>query len=137
NVRAAPESYPLVTENGAPAAALRDANDRLRQENLYLRREVERRYAFDNLIGASPAMMRVFEVMEKVAQTDATVLVTGETGTGKDLVARAIHYAGARKAARFVAQNCGALPDTLLESELFGHKRGSFTGAHEDKKGLF
>jgi transcriptional regulator with PAS, ATPase and Fis domain len=82
-------------------------------------------------------MMRVFEVMEKVAQTDATVLVTGETGTGKDLVARAIHYAGARKAARFVAQNCGALPDTLLESELFGHKRGSFTGAHEDKKGLF
>jgi two-component system, NtrC family, response regulator HupR/HoxA len=137
NVRRALESYSLVTENATLAAALRDANDRLRQENLYLRREVERRYAFDNLIGASPAMMRVFEVMEKVAQTDATVLVTGETGTGKDLVARAIHYAGARKAARFVAQNCGALPDTLLESELFGHKRGSFTGAHEDKKGLF
>jgi len=137
NVRRALESYSLATENATLAAALRDANERLRQENLYLRREVERRYAFENLIGASPAMMRVFEVMEKVAQTDATVLLTGETGTGKDLVARAIHYAGTRKQARFVAQNCGALPDTLLESELFGHKRGSFTGAHEDKKGLF
>ena len=119
------------------AAALADANERLRAENLYLRREVERRYSFDQIIGASPAMNRVFEVMEKVAQTDATVLLTGETGTGKDLVARAIHYAGARRERRFVAQNCGALPDTLLESELFGHKRGAFTGAHADKKGLF
>jgi two-component system response regulator HupR/HoxA len=137
NVRRALESYSLTAENATLAAALRDANERLRQENLYLRREVERRYAFDNLIGASPAIHRVFEVMEKVAQTDATVLLTGETGTGKDLVARAIHYAGPRKQARFVAQNCGALPDTLLESELFGHKRGAFTGAHEDKKGLF
>jgi two-component system response regulator HupR/HoxA len=137
DVKRALESYGLATENVALAAALRDANERLRQENLYLRREVERRYAFESLIGSSPAMMRVFEVMEKVAQTDATVLLTGETGTGKDLVARAIHYAGPRKQARFVAQNCGALPDTLLESELFGHKRGSFTGAHEDKKGLF
>ncbi len=137
NVRRALESYSLATENASLAAALRDANERLRQENLYLRREVQRRYAFENLIGSSPAIQRVFEVMEKVASTDATVLLSGETGTGKDLVARAIHYAGARKSGRFVAQNCGALPDTLLESELFGHKRGSFTGAHEDKKGLF
>ena len=137
NVKRALESYGLATENVALAAALRDANERLRAENLYLRREVERRYAFDSLIGSSPAMQRVFEVMEKVAGTDATVLISGETGTGKDLVARAIHYAGPRKDARFVAQNCGALPDTLLESELFGHKRGAFTGAHEDKKGLF
>jgi transcriptional regulator with PAS, ATPase and Fis domain len=82
-------------------------------------------------------MNRVFDVMEKVAETDATVLLSGETGTGKDLVARAIHYAGSRRDHRFVAQNCGALPDTLLESELFGHKRGAFTGAHADKKGLF
>jgi two-component system response regulator HupR/HoxA len=137
NVRRALESYSLATENASLAAALRDANERLRQENLYLRREVARKYAFESLIGTAPSMLRVFEVMEKVAQTDATVLLSGETGTGKDLVARAIHYAGTRKSARFVAQNCGALPDTLLESELFGHKRGSFTGAHEDKKGLF
>jgi two-component system response regulator HupR/HoxA len=137
NVKRALESYALATENVQLAAALKDANDRLRAENLYLRREVERRYGFDQILGESSAMERVFEVMEKVAATDATVLITGETGTGKDLVARAIHYAGTRKELRFVAQNCVALPDTLLESELFGHKRGAFTGAHADKKGLF
>ncbi len=137
NVKRALEAYELATENVQLAAALAEANDRLRAENLFLRREVERRYAFDQIIGSSPAMERVFEVMEKVAQTDATVLLSGETGTGKDLVARAIHYAGERRKRRFVAQNCGALPDTLLESELFGHKRGAFTGAHADKQGLF
>jgi two-component system response regulator HupR/HoxA len=137
NVKRALEAYELATENVQLAAALSEANERLRAENLSLRREVERRYAFDQIIGSSPAMNQVFEVMQKVAETDATVLITGETGTGKDLVARAIHYAGSRKGQRFVAQNCAALPDTLLESELFGHKRGSFTGAHADKKGLF
>ena len=130
NVKRALETYEL-------AQALREANERLRAENVYLRREVERTYGFDQIIGSSPAMNQVFEVMDKVAQTDATVLITGETGTGKDLVARAIHYRGARKEDRFVAQNCAALPDTLLESELFGHMRGAFTGAHADKKGLF
>ncbi len=137
DVKRALEAYALSGENVELASALAEANERLRAENLYLRREVERKYSFDSIIGASPAMQRVFEVMEKVAQTDATVMVTGETGTGKDLVARAIHYAGPRSERRFVAQNCGALPDTLLESELFGHKRGAFTGAHADKKGLF
>jgi len=137
NVRRALESYELAGENAQLAAALEQANEKLRAENVFLRREVERKYSFDQIIGNSPAMHRVFEVMEKVAETDATVLITGETGTGKDLVARAIHYSGPRKEARFVAQNCAALPDTLLESELFGHVRGAFTGAHRDKKGLF
>ena len=137
NVKRALEAFELATENVQLAAALSDANEKLRAENLYLKREVERRYSFAQILGESPAMQRVFDVMEKVAETDATVLLSGETGTGKDLVARAIHYAGARREHRFVAQNCGALPDTLLESELFGHKRGAFTGAHVDKKGLF
>jgi two-component system response regulator HupR/HoxA len=137
NVKRALEAYELVTENVQLAAALADANERLRAENLYLRREVERRYGFDKIIASSPAMDGVFDVMEKVAATDATVLIVGETGTGKDLVARAIHYGGPRKDARFVTQNCAALPDTLLESELFGHVRGAFTGAHVNKKGLF
>ena len=137
NVKRALEAYELASENTQLAAALADANERLRAENVYLRREVERKYAFDQILGSSPAMNRVFDVMEKVSETDATVLLTGETGTGKDLVARAIHYSGPRKERRFVAQNCAALPDTLLESELFGHKRGAFTGAHADKNGLF
>jgi two-component system response regulator HupR/HoxA len=137
NIRRALEAYELATENVQLASDLADANERLRAENLYLRREVERRYSFDEIIGDSPAMHKVFDVTEKVAETAATVLITGETGTGKDLIARAIHYSGPRKDSRFVAQNCAALPDTLLESELFGHKRGSFTGAHADKKGLF
>jgi two-component system response regulator HupR/HoxA len=137
DVKRALEAYELATENVQLAAALADANERLRAENVYLRREVERRYAFDQMIASSPAMDGVFDVMEKVSATDATVLIVGETGTGKDLVARAIHYSGPRKEARFVAQNCGALPDTLLESELFGHVRGAFTGAHADKRGLF
>ena len=137
DVQRALEAFELQAQNARLAEELAQANERLRRENLFLRREVERRYAFDQMIGESPAMHRVFDVIEKVAETDATVLLTGETGTGKDLVARAIHYAGGRKEGRFVAQNCGALPETLLESELFGHKRGAFTGAHADKKGLF
>jgi len=137
NVKRALESFELARRNRALAEALREANERLRAENLYLRRQVERRSFFDRIIGSSPALQRVFEVMEKVAATDATVLVSGETGTGKDLVARAIHYAGPRRERPFVAQNCAALPETLLESELFGHRRGAFTGAHADKKGLF
>jgi len=137
NVRRALEAYQLSWENVQLAGALADANDRLRAENLHLRHEVEARYSFDGIIGGSPAMQRVFDVMSKVAETDATVLLTGETGTGKDVVAKTIHYVGPRKEGRFVAQNCGALPDTLLESELFGHKRGAFTGEHADKKGLF
>lgn len=131
------EVYELANTNAELADALAEANERLRAENRSLRREVQARYSFEGIIGEAPPMQRVFDVTEKVAQTDASVLLSGETGTGKDLLARAIHYTGPRKERRFVAQNCGALPETLLESELFGHKRGSFTGAHADKKGLF
>jgi two-component system response regulator HupR/HoxA len=101
------------------------------------RREVERGHAFDRIIGSGPAMERVFDLIDKVAKTDASVLISGEPGTGKGLVARAIHDAGAHNDKRFMAQNCAALPDTLLESELFGHKSGAFTGAKTDKQGLF
>jgi two-component system response regulator HupR/HoxA len=137
NVKRALEAYELRGENTQLAAELADANERLRAENVYLRGEVERRYSFEGIIGDGPAMQRVFDVTRKVAETDAAVLLSGETGTGKDLIARAIHYAGSRSSKKFVAQNCGALPDTLLESELFGHRRGAFTGAHADKQGLF
>jgi len=137
DVRRALEAYELGRKNEVLAEQLARALDRLRAENVYLRREVEKRYSFEGIIGESPAMQRVFDLTQKVAETATTVLLTGETGTGKDLIARAIHYTGPRKARRFVTQNCGALPDTLLESELFGHRRGAFTGATDDKKGLF
>ena len=131
------ETYELSRRNADLSKALGEANERLRAENRFLRQEAEGRYSFEGIIGESAAMQRVFDLTAKVAKTDATVLITGETGTGKDLIARAIHYSGNRKENPFVAQNCGSLPDTLLESELFGHRKGAFTGADRDKKGLF
>jgi two-component system response regulator HupR/HoxA len=136
-VKRALESYELASENIQLAVEFGVENERLRAENTDLRREVEHRYAFDRIIGSGPAMERVFDLIEKVAQTDSSVLITGEPGTGKGVVARAIHYASARCGERFAAQDCAALPDTLLESELFGHKSGAFTGAQADKRGLF
>jgi len=109
----------------------------LRLQNLRLQSEIEDRYAFGNLIGQSPAIRRVFELMRKVTDSDKTVLILGESGTGKDLVAKALHYNSPRKDKPFVIQNCAAIPRELLESELFGHVRGSFTGATRDKPGLF
>ncbi len=110
---------------------------RLLQENMYLRSELNREYDFNNIIGNSFAMKKVFELIKKVAKTDGTVLITGKSGTGKELVARSIHYNSNRASNRFVAINCGAIVETLFESELFGHKRGAFTGATMDKEGLF
>lgn len=106
-------------------------------ENVRLQREVQDRYRFERIIGQSPALRRVFDLMSKVIESDSTVLITGETGTGKELVAQAIHYNSFRRTGRFVVQNCGALPEALLGSELFGHRKGAFTGAVADKKGLF
>lgn len=109
----------------------------LREENRRLRREAQERHGFEGMLGQSPAMEAVFDTLNRVLDTDATVLIEGESGTGKELVARALHYEGLRKDQPFVALFCGSLPDELLESELFGHKKGAFTGAAADKKGLF
>ncbi len=136
-VHRAAEHHQMVLENQRLMKALQEANQRLQEENLILHREAEKQYEFRNIVGRSKAMQKVFWLMRKVINTDTTVLLVGETGTGKELIARAIHYNGPRKDKLFVAQNCAALPDTLLESELFGHTRGAFTGATSDKKGLF
>jgi DNA-binding NtrC family response regulator len=106
------------------------------RENRFLRRELREKYRFESIIGNCDAIDRVFRVMEKVARTDSSVLITGESGTGKELVARAIHFSSERANKRFLPINCGALPENLLESELFGYKRGAFTGASQDKVGL-
>jgi DNA-binding NtrC family response regulator len=108
---------------------------RLKSENAYLRAQLEERYRFEGMIGKSRAMTRVFQLLETVAGTSSTILITGETGTGKEVVARAIHHNGPRRAQRFVALNCSAIPETLLEAELFGHVRGAFTGAVGNRQG--
>lgn len=109
----------------------------LKRENILLRREVESKYRFGNIIGKSPAMRRIFELISRVAATTSNVLVLGESGTGKELVAKAIHYNGPRKDKPFLPINCAAIPEGLLESELFGHVKGAFTGAVSYRRGLF
>jgi len=110
---------------------------RLMQENISLKSEVSAKYRFDNIIGASPPMQNVFRLIARCAPTNSTVMLRGESGTGKELIARAIHYNSLRKDKVFVTVDCTSLSENLLESELFGHVRGSFTGAVSDKKGLF
>ncbi len=107
------------------------------RENTYLRKELKNRYRFENIIGTSRKMQQVYNLINKVADTDSTVLIQGESGTGKELVARGLHFNSNRQHHPFVAINCSALPENLLESELFGHKKGAFTGAVADKRGLF
>jgi DNA-binding NtrC family response regulator len=108
---------------------------RLRSENAYLRAQLHDRFRIDGIIGQTPAMVKLLELLRTVAATSSTVLVTGETGTGKELAARAIHDASPRRSQRFVAINCSAIPETLLEAELFGHVRGAFTGAVANRQG--
>jgi DNA-binding NtrC family response regulator len=109
----------------------------LRRENENLRAQLRERYALSGLIAQSPAMHDILDLVERVAPTDATLLIQGESGTGKEVIAKAVHHASARAARPFVAVNCGAVPETLLESELFGYMRGAFTGAAVNKLGLF
>jgi two-component system response regulator PilR (NtrC family) len=110
---------------------------RLVDENVWLRGELAGKYSFKNIIGRSSKMQAIFALVERVARTASTVLIQGESGTGKELIARAIHFSSPRAGERFLSINCGAMPESLLESELFGHERGAFTGAVRDKKGLF
>jgi two-component system response regulator AtoC len=112
-------------------------HQRLLEENISLQQKLEERYRFENIIARSPRMQQVIEVIKVVAKSNATALITGETGTGKELVAHAIHSQSYRKNKPFVAVSCAALPESLLESELFGHEKGSFTGAYTQKKGKF
>ncbi len=108
---------------------------RLKSENAYLRAQLEERYRFEGIVGKSQPMARLFQLLETVAPTHSTILITGETGTGKEVVARAIHHSSGRRSHRFVALNCSAIPETLLEAELFGHVRGAFTGAVGSRQG--
>jgi two-component system response regulator AtoC len=118
---------------------LRKAEEReqLRRENQLLRKEVAREYSFENIVSKNEKMQKIFDVIKKVAQYRSTVLITGESGTGKELVARALHYNSERSQNPFIPVNCGAIPENLLESELFGHAKGAFTDAIRTKKGLF
>ena len=109
----------------------------LHRENILLKKELKTRYGFANIIGSHERMIEIYDLIQRIAPSRANVLVLGESGTGKELVAKAIHYNSPRKDAPFVTINCGAIPETLLESELFGHKKGSFTGAISNKLGLF
>jgi DNA-binding NtrC family response regulator len=135
-------AYDYITKpfvNEALLQTIKNALDKreLFRDNKYLRRELNRRYSFSEIIGTSESLQRVFRLVEKVAATNTNILVYGESGTGKELVARAIHHNSPRADRPFVAINCGALPETLLESELFGHTKGAFTGATGSRPGLF
>lgn len=111
--------------------------ERLRKENIILREEVKRKYAFENIVSKNEVMYKIFDTIRKVADYQSTVLIYGESGTGKELVAKAIHYQSSRSARPFIPVNCGAIPENLMESELFGHVKGAFTSANRTKSGLF
>lgn len=136
-VNNAMEHYRLARRNEALQEQLIEANKKLSDEKVELQKQVEKQLDIGNLIGNSPEMLRVLKLVRKVVDTPTTVLLLGDTGTGKELLAKIIHYNSNRKDNMFVVQNCGAIPDTLLQSELFGHVKGAFTGAVKDKKGLF
>ncbi len=135
-------AYDYITKPFVNEDLLQSVKNAIRQRELFrenraLRRELDRRYSFSEIIGTSEVLQSVFRLVEKVAATNTNILIEGESGTGKELIARAIHHNSLRADRPFVAINCGALPETLLESELFGHAKGAFTGAIANKPGLF
>ncbi len=135
-------AYDYVTKPFVNEDLLQTVKNAIRTKELFnenrgLRRELYKHYGFSEIIGKSEALHEIFRIIEKVADTNAGILIQGESGTGKELIARAIHFNSGRAGKSFLAVNCGALPESLLESELFGHTKGSFTGATADKKGLF
>src|SRR5207245_2126949 len=130
-------SVAIALDNAGRFGRVKASADRLRAEVGALRRELARDDRFSEIIAVSPAMSEVFRMMEAAAASSINVLIEGDTGTGKDLVAHAIHRTSARAEGPFVAINCPAVPEGLLESELFGHRRGAFTGAVDDQQGLF
>jgi PAS domain S-box-containing protein len=125
-----------ITESKKAEAILRQNEAILRRENILLKSSMQKRYGFGNIVGKSEPMQAVYNLIVEAANSNANVIIYGESGTGKELVSRAIHEMSARKAQKFVSVNCGAIPDHLLESEFFGHKKGAFTGAYADKKGF-
>ncbi len=134
-VKRAVEHYNLTKENRELQKQLIQKNKKLTFENESLKAQFEQQLDLGNFIGHSSPIQRVFKLIRKVVNTPTTVLLLGETGTGKELLAKMIHFNSKRKEKPFVVQNCGAIPDTLLQSELFGHVKGAFTGAIQDKRG--
>jgi two-component system response regulator AtoC len=130
-------SKPFKADEILMALRKAEERERLKAENRRLKKEINREYSFANIVSKNPRMLEIFTLIRKVCDYKTTVLVLGESGTGKELVARAVHYNGIRRDAPFVAVNCGAIPENLLESELFGHVKGAFTDAHANKPGLF
>ena len=135
-------AYDYVTKPFVNEDLLQTVKNAIQQRELFyenraLRRELHKQYTFSEIVGKSDSLQKIFALVQKVAGTNATVLIQGESGTGKELIARAIHLNSTRSSQPFLAVNCGALPESILESELFGHTKGSFTGAVADKKGLF
>jgi len=114
-----------------------EERERLRKENIFLKKEIKKEFGFENMITKNGKMFQIFETIHKISDYDTSVLIIGESGTGKELVAKAIHYNSKRNGKPFIAINCGAIPENLLESELFGYVKGAFTDAYQNKKGLF
>jgi two-component system, NtrC family, response regulator HupR/HoxA len=136
-IREALEKMELLRENERLATELQAANEKLKTENIFLRQEVERGFPHREIVHGSPEMANILRLLSRVTATETTVLIQGETGTGKELIARFIHRESARRDQIFIPVNCGAIPRELVESEFFGHAKGAFTGAAQEKKGYF